>query len=37
MGNNKINEREVVGGLIMGIEGKDNWSGSSKQLVVKLN
>ena len=29
---NKINEREVVGGLIMGIEGKDNWSGSNKQL-----
>ena len=29
---NKINEREVVGGLIVGIEGKDNWSGSNKQL-----
>ena len=29
---NKINEREVVGGLITGIEGKDNWSGSNKEL-----
>ena len=31
-GSNKIKEREVVGGLIIGIEGKDNWSGSNKQL-----
>ena len=31
-GNNKIKEREVVGGLIIGIDGKDNWSGSNKQL-----
>ena len=31
MGDNKINEREVVGGLITGIEGKDNWSGSNKE------
>ena len=30
--NNKINQREVVGGLIVGIEGKDNWSESKKQL-----
>ena len=32
MDSNKINEREVVGGLITGIEGKDNWSGSNKEL-----
>jgi len=31
-GSNKIKEREVVGGLIIGIDGKDNWSGSNKQL-----
>jgi len=31
-GSNNIKEREVVGGLIIGIEGKDNWSGSNKQL-----
>jgi len=27
---NKVDEREVVGGLITGVEGKDNWSGSNK-------
>ena len=31
-GSNKIKEREVVGGLIIGIEEKSNWSGSNKQL-----
>ena len=29
---NKVDEREVVGGLITGIEGKDNWSGSNKEM-----
>ena len=29
---NKVDEREVVGGLISGIEGKDNWSGSNKEM-----
>jgi len=28
----KINETEVVGGLITGIQGKDNWSRSNKKL-----
>ncbi len=29
---NKVDEREVVGGLITGVEGKDNWSGSNKAM-----
>ena len=29
---NKVDEREVVGGLISGVEGKDNWSGSNKAM-----
>ena len=30
--NNKINQKEVVGGLISGIEGKGNWSGLNKTM-----
>ena len=30
--NNKVNQREVVGGLISGIEGKENWSGLNKAM-----
>ena len=29
---NKVDEREVIGGLITGVEGKDNWSGSNKAM-----
>ena len=29
---NKVDEREMVGGLITGVEGKDNWSGSNKAM-----
>ena len=29
---NKVDEREMVGGLISGVEGKDNWSGSNKAM-----